>query len=261
MNYTNRLYMTLYPNNALIASQLTPEAFARHYTSGSSRHYNGKVIFAEINPDFRHDFFRIDQTLENLEPHEDGRPKATKFIASYRVLEHMPFSAILKLYLVSQEGYALGLEKGTHDAVHEQNKIRFYAEIAPMRMMALSKYEFPAFGRYITNPDLAKSAPAQFYTQLDVDLPEFVEEFERNPFRQSPVRNIHPSTLRDGYYELLKYPDKQNKGVALDSHLDEFTFKLIRHGFMFARQDEHLFFPMLSTDEIEKTNLKFWRMM
>ncbi len=38
MNHENRMYMVLYPNTTLIASQYDPEMFARHYTSGSSRH-------------------------------------------------------------------------------------------------------------------------------------------------------------------------------------------------------------------------------
>jgi hypothetical protein len=261
MTYNTHLYMTLYPKNALIASHLSPELFAKHYTSGSSRHYNGKVIFAEVDPDFRHEFFRIDEILKDLKPHEDGRPKATKFVCSYRVLEHVAFSAIKTLYLVTQEGHCLGLQSAIHDAEHEKVKIRLYAEITPMRMMALSEYDFPTFGDYITDPDLTKSAPVQFYTQLEIDLPEFVDEFERNPFRPSPIRNIHPSTLRDAYYELLKFVDKHNKGIALDSNLDEVSYKLIRHGFMFASQNETLFFPMPPLSEIEKNHLKFWKTM
>ncbi|NCN04896.1 MAG: hypothetical protein GW949_04640 [Spirochaetales bacterium] len=261
MQYNNHLYMTLYPNNALIASHLSPDLFARHYTSGSSRHYSGKVIFAHIDPEFRHNFFPIDDILSQLNPHEDGRPKATKFICSYRVMEHVSLSAIQKLFLVNQEGHSLELVPAVHDAQHEKTKIRLYAEITPMRMMALSEYDFPTFGRYITNPDLTKSAPVQFYTQLEVDIPEFVEDFESNPFRPSPIRNVHPSTLRDGYYELLKYPDKHNKGIALDSNLDEFSFKIIRHGFMFARQEETLYFPIPDHHTIEANNYKFFKTM
>lgn len=261
MNYTTHLYMTLYPNNALIASHLSPELFARHYTSGSSRHYSGKVIFADIDPDFRNEYFPIDETYDQLLPHDDGRPKATKFVKSYRVLEHMDFSAIRSLFLVTPEGQCLELESGELNADHVTDKIRLYAEISPMRMMALSEFDFPTFGRYITDPSISKSAPKQFYTQLEIDLVSFVDEFERNPFAPSPVRNIHPSTLRDGFYELKRYSDKHNKGVALDSNLDEFSFTIIRHGFMFASQKGTKFFPMPDRKTIEGQNFKFWRNM
>lgn len=261
MDYTKHLYMTLYPNNALIGSHLEPEQFARHYTSGSSRHYSGKVIFAQIDPEYRNEYFPIDEVYADLVPHEDGRPKATKFIKSYRVLEHVEFSAIQRLYLVTQEGHALGLDAAPHDAEHEKDKIRLYAEITPMRMMALSEHDFPSFGKYITDPTKSKSAPRQFYTQIDVDLVEFINNFEKNPFAPSPVRNIHPSTLRDGFYELKKYIDKHNKGIALDSNLDQFSFAIIRHGFMFASQDKTKFFPMPELGAIEKEHFKFFRTM
>jgi len=87
MEYKNRLYMVLYPNQSLIASQYDPEMFARHYTSG------------------------IENILKDLKPHSDGRPKATKFIASYRVLEHVELSALGKLYLSTEEGHCIGIEK------------------------------------------------------------------------------------------------------------------------------------------------------
>ena len=44
MKHKKHLYQILYPNQALVASQLTPEAFARHYVIGSARHYTGKLL-------------------------------------------------------------------------------------------------------------------------------------------------------------------------------------------------------------------------
>ena len=49
MEYQNRLYMILHPTSALIGSQYTPEQLARHYTVGPTRHYRGKVLFAEVD--------------------------------------------------------------------------------------------------------------------------------------------------------------------------------------------------------------------
>ena len=36
------LYLILHPNEALVASQLSPEAFGSHYSIGSPRHFTGK---------------------------------------------------------------------------------------------------------------------------------------------------------------------------------------------------------------------------
>lgn len=260
MNYKKRMYMVLYPNQSLIASHYDPEAFAKHYTSGSSRHYSGKVIFAEIDINFRNDFFDIETVLDNLNPHSDGSPKKTKFIACYRVLEHMDLSAIGKLYLTTQEGHCIGLDKGPCTE-HKDGFIRIFAEIGPMHMLAMSRLTPQHFGEYITDPKNRKSAPCQFFTQLTLDLVEFVKEFEKNPFIPSPIPSLHPSTIRDGYLELMGNTKKKTKGLALDSDMDSISYRRIRNGFTFAAKGECLFYPMPSSREIESMNLKFWRTM
>src|SRR6266542_745933 len=104
MNYENHLYMILHPNAALVGSQLNPGDFAKHFITGSSKYFSGKLIFAEIDANYRHPYFKIDKMLESLVPHEDGRPKSTKYVCTYRVLEHIDFDKIKKLYLSTPEG-------------------------------------------------------------------------------------------------------------------------------------------------------------
>lgn len=260
MNNENRIYMVLYPNTTLIASQYDPEMFAKHYTSGSSRHYSGKVVFAEVDPSYRNDFLDIENSMKELVPHADGRPKATKFIASYRVLEHVDLPAIGKVYISTEEGHCIGLERGESKSLGQES-IRVYAEISPMRMLVMSKYNPQDFGAYITDPSNHKSAPKQFYTQLDIDLPEFIEDFEENPFQPSPITALHPSTIRDAFHELKSKPHKKSKGIALDSNLDSISYRLLKHGFTFAANGKSIFYPLPSHSDIEAKNLKFWRTM
>jgi hypothetical protein len=40
------LYVIMWPNYALVGSNLPPEEFGKHYTLGSSRYFNGMVVFA-----------------------------------------------------------------------------------------------------------------------------------------------------------------------------------------------------------------------
>ena len=76
--YNKHLYMVLFPINALVASFLTPTPTAEHYTIGSSKHFRGKVLFAELDINFRDPYFKIDHYLGLTVPHENGTPKRTK---------------------------------------------------------------------------------------------------------------------------------------------------------------------------------------
>ena len=261
MQYDTYLYLILHPNNALVASQLDPSQFARHYTTGSSRHYHGKVVFAQLESGYRHEYFPIDEILKSVAPHEDGRPKATKFISSYRTLEHVDLTAIHRVHLASEEGDCIELSPGEFRDQEVSGDLRLFAEITPLRMLVLSEHGFEEFGRYITAPENPKSAPKQFYTQIDIDIEVFVSEFEANPFRPSPIPSVHPSTLRDAFVELQSYPEKHFKGIALDARLDQISYRLITNGFMFSSNSESKFFPMPPQEAIEKASYKFWRAM
>ena len=263
MKYENRLYMILHPNMSLVGSHYSPEQFARHYISGSTRHYQGKVIFAELDADFRHPFFPIDEAFNQMHPHEDGRPKATKFISIYRVLEYMDLNAVRQLYLVTPEAVCLPLKASDHSEIQARSGdlLRIYAEIAPVRMLVLSRLSVVEFGRSVTDRTALRYVPTLFYTQLEFDADQFLQDFEADPVLPPPIPQLHPSKLRDAILELKSKPAKVSKGLALDASFDRIAYRFVRHGFMFTSETEHRFFGMPSHREIERSNYKFWRCM
>jgi hypothetical protein len=261
MEHAVHLYLILHPNVALVGSQYPPEKFSEHYTSGSSRYYSGKVIFAELDPEFRHPFFPITEMLPEIAPHPDGRPKATKFISSYRVLEHIDLDSVRTLHLVNPEGDCMPIHAGGSCIEEKEDRVKIYAEIAPLRMLVLSSYGIKAFGDYITDQDNPKGAPTLFYTQIDLDIDAFLADFEKNPFRQAPIKSIHPSSLRDAYLEIKENPDKHTKGLCLDSSLDYISYRHIRKGFMFSSGGKNLCFNMPELSVIERDHYRFWKHM
>ncbi|MFP4329421.1 MAG: hypothetical protein ACLFP6_01760 [Spirochaetaceae bacterium] len=256
-----QLYAVLHPSPALIASQLDPAKFARHYLAGSIRHYSGKVIFAQLDPSFRNDYFPIDEFLKDVKRHEDGRPKATKFISVYRVLEHLEFSKIQTLYLTTPEGAVLDLEPAEDVQTRQPGILRVFAEINPVRMLVLTRMNFLEFGDLVTNPSILRNVPALFYTQLEFDADAFLQDFEGNPMLPPPLPKVHPSKLRDAIQVIQGSLRKQTKGLLLDSSFDSVPYRMVRHGFMFARHGEYRFFRMPGHQEIEKRNYKFWKAM
>jgi len=261
MSDDKHLYLVMHPNHALIASQLDPERFARHYTQGSTRYFEGRLIFVEIDPKFRDPYFHIDQAFSELKPHEDGRPKATKFISSYRTLEHMDFNVLQKLYYCNSLGDFVALESKDYDPKMRGDDMRILLEINPIKMMVLTRFNFIEYAKFITDPDMPKGAPVMFYAQLEFNVDDFLKEFQDNPFIRSFVPGIHPARLREAILEVRSHPGKNNKGLSLDCPIDRISYKYLRHGFMFASARQTRFYPLQSLEDVERTYYKFWKNM
>lgn len=259
-DFQKHLYLILYPNEALVASQLTPEEFGQHYSIGSPRHFTGKVIFAEVSSDFRHESFRIDDYLKITESGVPGRPKRTKFVKSYRVLEHVELAALEKLYLVTTDGGVLGLERSrppSHES--ERNRIRLYQEICPLRLLVASVLDPPHFGHYITEETWSKGAPKIFFTQYDIDPEATVASNEVHAFNMGPLPNVNPTNLPTAVKELREDPKKKTKTVNLNPNLDFVSYKAIKHGFWFSAGSETVFFRMPGMDELHEKHYSWWR--
>ena len=260
MEYQQRLYQILYPNNSLVASQLTPEQFGKHFLIGTARHYEGKIIFAEVDADFRHDFFKIEAGFADLIPHEDGRPKATKFISSYRVLEHIGLDAVKSLYLVTSNGLTLELKQGTHDKPHKPGLIRIYAQICPTTVLSMTKLNAEEYAQYITDPSHSKWVPKLFFTQVELPIEQFLKEFKERPFMSPPFPFVHPAKLRDSILE-LENTEKEAKGISLNSEMEKIPYTKIRHGFWLCCGKKSLFFPMPDEETVKKENYQFYKEM
>ncbi len=261
MSYQTRLYQILYPNNALVASQLSPKDFGKHYQIGSASHYEGKLLFAEIDSNFRNDTFNIEEQISNLNT-ESGKPKATRFIASYRVLEQVSMDAIKNLYLVTPNGETLELEQGAYDKVHKPNMIRTFAQICPTSVLAITSLNALEYGHYITESFNPRWAPKLFFAQIELPADQFLEQFEENPFMSAPFPFVHPSKLRDAILEIKDVNrDKKVKGISLRSDMEKISYSKIRHGFWLAAKDELMFFPIPNEDIIKNENLAFYKAM
>lgn len=258
--YQKHLYMIVFPNNALVSSQLPPKEFAQHYTIGSPRHFHGKVIFAEIDVDFRDPYFPIDEFLEKTVPHEDGMPKRTKFISSYAVLEHVPFSAFKSLYLVTTNGHALELAAEPFTAESTPGRVRLYQEITPVSSFIATRLDPRSFGRYITIESRAKGAPKVCFTQIDLDVEEFIASSKKSNIISSPIPEYNPYRLLDCVLELERYPAKMTKTVSLSSILHDLSYRLLRHGFWFFAEDGSMrFYPMPTPKDLVEIHYDWWK--
>jgi len=258
--FQKHLYLILYPNEALVASQLTPEEFGKHYSIGSPRHFTGKVIFAEVDTNYRDEFLRIDENLEYTRSEDPNVPKRTKFVKSYRVLEHIDLTALQKLFLVTTDGAVLGLDPSSGPPHYSGPElIRLYQEICPLRLLVASHLNPSQFGNYITRETWSKGAPKIFFTQYDIDVEAVVKANEVRAFGTGPLPNVNPTNLPTAFKELRENPNMITKTVSLNPNLDVMSYKAIRRGFYFADGKSILFYPMPSMDDLHKNHHSWWR--
>ena len=258
--FQKHLYLILFPNEALVASQLSPAEFGKHYCVGSVRHFTGKVIFADVDIDYRHDYFNIDEYLSQTNSGIPGQPKRTKFVKSYRVLEHMDFQALRQLYLVTPAGAVLGLDKSEEPPVYElQNRVRLFQEICPLRLLVASSLDPRQFGHYITTETWSKGAPKIFFTQYDIDVEAVVEENQVTAFHMGPLPQVNPTNLPTALKELQADPSKKTKTVSLNPNLDAMSYKAIKRGFWFADRESTCFYRMPSLEELHIKHRAWWR--
>jgi hypothetical protein len=254
--YNKHLYMVLFPINALVASQLAPDQFAEHYTIGSAKHFRGKVLFAEVDINFRDPYFKIDHYLGLTVPHEDGSPKRTKFIKSYGVLEHVDFKALKDLYLVLPNGKCLPLKQQPYTAINEPGLVRVYQGITPLTAMVASTFDQRSFAKYLTQSE-SKGAPSLCFTQFEFNVEEFLKQNTNREMMSSPFPDTNP--LYEYIMELRGHPEKQTKTVSLNSAFGETSFSLVRHGFWFSTKGDMLFYPMPSLDQLSNEYYYWWK--
>lgn len=258
-DYEKHLYMIVFPINALVASQLQPEQFGEHYTTGSAKHFSGKVIFAELDINFRHPEIEIDRYLSLTVPHEDGTPKRTKFISSYNVLEKVDLKYIQRLFLVTTNGKVLPIDPSPYTAYNEPGLIRIYQEICPLETLVASTKDQRDFGKFITTQTKSKGAPKICFTQIEFNIDQFLEMNKNKEIFHIELPAVNPYRFYDCIVELKKIPEKLTKTISLGSLLRDISFKFLRHGFWFASGEELKFFPMPSVTELENKYFYWWK--
>jgi len=249
---TKHLYLSLIPE-ALIASMLTPEEFGTYFAVGTTKKQHGPAIFLELDPSFRHEFFRIEEGLERCTPHPDGRPKRSVYIATYRVLEHVPLEAMKRLHLVTAYGQTLALEP-SHDHPATAEELHMYQEIAPVTPLLVSTLNPVEFYDFlIKDPNSMVHLPAIAFVELQ--LGELARDPEYGELRDLPYPNIHH--LRECLVDVQTkaFHTKMVNRVQTP----DFPFRMIKNGIFIGKDAGLLYFPLPPREALRSTYYRWWR--
>ena len=245
------LYMLCYRFEALVASHLEPEAFGLYMAVGTKKNTKGNVMFFEIDPDMKSEYFDMGILSRDFMPHPDASPKKSKYISIYRVLEHLDMSSIIKLYLVTADGRVMGLDAVPYDSSHEDAGPSLYQELCPVSPMIVSDLRPVEFIRFLTDPKNPLCVPRLFFADLLLDRDSSGRLAGYLPY-QDPMHVV------DCINEIEQNAGKKTKTVSRTPYLHGF-FRTIRRGFFLGDAEEFRFYRFPERRVLEIEHARWWR--
>jgi len=242
------LYFLCYRVEALVVSMLPPEEFGTYMAVGTNKLTRGKVLFFEVDPDFKSDFFDIESARAKCVPRSDGSPKRSVYVSIYRVLENIESSRLGKLYLVTRDGLVIGIEP-TPCCPKAGEGPYLFQELCPVAPLIATTLPPADFVSFVTDRSRAVSVPRIFFADLASGEGGTVPA--SLPYRQ-------PEHITDCFRQLGGEADKRVKTVDR-AHADEFFFRTIRAGFFLGDANDTRFYPFPTKEDFAGPYHAWWR--
>ena len=241
------LYLTMLPET-LTASMLAPKEFGTYLAVGSQQKLPRETMYFSIDKDFQSDFFDFDLMETACVPHENGRPKKSLYLSVYRVLEHIPLSAIKNLFLVTRDGRVLELKQGEVKDT-EQAPFSLYSEICPTTPLVVSKMRPKDFCSFITTEGHSLHIPKICFMEM---VPPSLDDAPQ-------IGKM--SSIDDHIIEGYKSLEKNNKKAKIVDrrHQIEGWGRNIKGGFYLGDKTKLLFFPFPSVEELNRDHHDWYK--
>lgn len=244
-------YLSVSPIEALIASNLEPDAFGTYMAIGSKNGSYERIMFFEVDGGFG-DWFDWAYARERCVPHADGQPKHSVWMSVYRVIEHVPIEVLGTLYLTTADGRSLALQPQERTGMEERS-FYVYQELAPLTPLVVSALSPAKFASYMTDPANHVSVPTVVFSDLkviDFDNPTVTGNIGR-----AYDKNLEH--LKACVRDVTTLPDKPNKNV--ERSVASFSYQIIRDGVYVGSGDRLRAYPMPSIDTIRRDHYDWGR--
>lgn len=246
------LYLSLTPE-ALIASMLPPEEFGNYLAVGTKKRTRGEAIFFEVDSDFESDFFPLKDIEKKCVPHSNGVPKRSVYLSIYQVLENIPLKQLKNLYITTDDGRVLELEKGEYNPEKEE-ELHLYQELCPVTPRIASQLSPREFMKTVTDRNQPVSVPKLVF--VDLKLNDLASDPIAGGIDDLPYANI--DHLRDCLSGLQAKPDKPTKTV-IRFFQGTLLYRTIKNGFFVGDQEDFIYYPFPSKEELENKYYPWWR--
>ena len=245
------IYLLLFPES-LVMSMLGPNEFGAYLATGTKKRAREQAIYFELERGFESDYFDLEKARESCVQHEDGQPKHSVYISTYRVLEHIPLAAIGNLWLITRDGRGLTLQQSQITGEFE-GQYHLYQELCPIHPLIASRMNAKEFNNFITNPQVKISVPRICFVELD--LADLADEPSSGETHNLPYNNIEH--IRDCLIEIAT-KNKSTKTINRIQH-EYVPYRCVKNGFFVGDQKELLYYPFPSTEDMEKQFHDWWR--
>jgi hypothetical protein len=244
------LYLSLIPE-ALIASQLEPNAFGSYYAVGKKVHVFGEAMFFEVDPSFRSDDFPFSLADERCVTQPNGAPKSSVYLGIYDILARIPVSALGNLYLVTDDGRTLGLEKAPYSPDTE-HPLHLYQEFCPITPLVASRLEPRAFCHSITDPSKPVHVPRIVFSELRLG------ELSTDPGHGNADDLPYPAIrhLRD---VLLDFQHNTKESKLVLKQVKQGVFYRTLQGFYVGDHTDFAYYRFPTKQELEAEHYDWWR--
>ncbi len=245
------IYLSVIPE-ALVISMLPPAQFGAYLATGTKKRTREQAIYFELADDFQSDYFDLEKAARQCRPHPDGRPKCTVYISIYRVLEHVPLSAIGNLWLATRDGRTLKLDQ---QKPPEQfaGRHHLYQELCPVHPMVVSTLAPVEFTKFITDPAVSVSVPKICFVELR--LHNGGESVHHAAGCDLPYHGMEH--LRDCLEELSTRKKVTKTVNRIQS--EHVFFRCIQSGFFVGQGEKVLYWPFPSPEEMDRDHHQWWR--
>jgi hypothetical protein len=248
------IYLTCNPE-ALVASMLPPESFGLYLSTGTKKRNKAQTIFFEI------DLSKIEKLIDmkSLEKRcvakEDGKPKSSVYLSVYRVLEMIPLESLKNLYLTTDHGCVLELQKANYNKGKEtQNALHLYQELCPVNPLVASSLPPSVFLKRLTDRSIPIVLPKLFFVELK--LGELATDPLAGSAEHLPYSNI--GHLRD-CLEIIRGEYEKHMKTVNRIFTGELLYRTIGSGFYVGDKDDLVFYPYPKMAELEEINYNFFR--
>ena len=246
-------YLSIFPTEALIASELEPGQFGAYMATGSKKGSAEQIIFIETEGDFGNDF-DWGYAKEKCVPHPNGNPKHSVYLSVYRTLENIPLEKLGSMYLTTKDGRVLKLEKDSYRDTINGRKYYIYQELCPLTPVIVSVLDPEDFSNNLTSPDKKVTVPKIVFT--DIKVPDF-----DNPGNTGNLGSMYDNKIPHVLNCISSVTgDKAKSNKTVDrSHVESFSFQIIENAVYVGDGKELLEYRMPDIEEIKNINYDWGR--